>query len=222
MDYEKLEQDSIRKMEELHRVGREFLNEKRRLLKIISEEFINPELSEVELDEIYKDIELDIDYLENNIIKSFDYLFSNIVNMQRTGLKKNISFINMSFLQTMLLEKKGVFLLEAFDENYFLDNDNINVILDLNCFYKYHFKAFDKVFQNSISHKEYITEDDIHNILIVTSIRYFKIIRNFMYGFIEKNIINLKSFKEMNKNNEIKFVIGLYRGISFEIINYEI
>lgn len=217
-----LKNESTLKLERLNKQAMEFSQKKIEILKNITKEHLNMEFSEDELQEIYIRMENDFDNIKNNILVTFNNLFENIIDKQRNGTKKPIEKIYMSFLRTRLLEGRGMFLIEAFDENIFLDDVETNILLDFDFVYESHFNKAKELIELKEKYREYIREEDITMILLESSVKYFIFIADIMVQFINRDITKLQSFKDLNKGKKIEFNIGFYRASAYKICEYEI
>ncbi|MCT4584567.1 MAG: hypothetical protein N4A54_06550 [Peptostreptococcaceae bacterium] len=188
----------------------DYAQKKANVLKDFIEKNIKIEFDEEELQTIYLRMEEDFDNIENYIISTFDDLFKEIKEKQLNNEKGIIKYINMSFLKTRLLEEKGVYLIEAFDSNLYLDDVEINKELELEFVYKSHFDKGRKLYSIKDKYTPYVLDEDIKNILLQSSNRYMLFVVEFMKEIL-KDIVKLDSFKKINKEDQLSFTISEYK-----------
>lgn len=208
------------KFKRLYKQANDYVEKKVEILNSIVDEYYNLNLKEEEIERISYQMNDNLEDIKYNILNIFDKLFQDINYKQMNENKNTIKYINLSFLKTRLLENKGVFLIEAFDNKFFLDNIKNNVELELNFLYE---DYFDNNFEDELlqKHSFYINKNDLKNIKIDISIKYIVVVANII-GFLIDDIVKLESFELINKENNMKFLIGEYRAKSFLIYNHKI
>lgn len=199
----------------------EYAKKKATVLRDFIEQNIKIEFDEEELQTIYLRMEENFDAIENYIISTFDDLFKEIKEKQLNNEKGIIKYINMSFLKTRLLEQKGVYLIEAFDSNLYLDDVTINKELELEFIYQSHFDKTKELYSIKDKYLPYVLDEDIKNILMHESNRYMLFVVEFMKQIL-KDIVKLDSFKNINKEDNLTFTISEYRTTPTLIKEYKL
>lgn len=147
--------------------------------------------------------------IKNEILLNFNKVCENAKNLQNENLKKEIKFIYISFLRTSLLENKGIWRIDLFDENWFLDKEECFINLDCTFIYEDLFSFIEEL---QVKKKEYgrtITEMDIEKIKLQEGDKYHKLIIR-IFGDIINEFIECENFKEMNKHEELMIFAGEY------------
>lgn len=199
----------------------EYAKKKATVLRDFIEQNIKIEFDEEELQTIYLRMEENFDAIENYIISTFDDLFKEIKEKQLNNEKGIIKYINMSFLKTRLLEQKGVYLIEAFDSNLYLDDVTINKELELEFIYQSHFDKTKELYSIKDKYSPYVLDEDIKNISMHESNRYMLFVVEFMKQIL-KDIVKLDSFKNINKEDNLTFTISEYRTTPTLIKEYKL
>ena len=171
--------------------------------KYVNNRFIN------EIPKINKKIEKNEKVIKNEILLNFNKVCENAKNLQNQNLKKEIKFIYISFLRTSLLENKGIWRIDLFDENWFLDKEECFINLDCTFIYEDLFSFIEEL---QVKKKEYgrtITEMDIEKIKLQEGDKYHNLIMRFFENKINE-LIECENFKEMNKHNELMIFTGEY------------
>ena len=171
--------------------------------KYVNNRFIN------EIPKINKKIEKNEKVIKNEILLNFNKVCENAKNLQNQNLKKEIKFIYISFLRTSLLENKGIWRIDLFDENWFLDKEECFINLDCTFIYEDLFSFIEEL---QVKKKEYgrtITEMDIEKIKLQEGDKYHKLIIR-IFGDIINEFIECENFKEMNKHEELMIFAGEY------------
>ena len=171
--------------------------------KYVNNRFIN------EISKINKKIEKNEKVIKNEILLNFNQVCENAKNLQNQNLKKEIKFIYISFLRTSLLENKGIWKIDLFDENWFLDKEECFINLDFSFIYEDLFDFIEELQEKKKEYGRAITEMDIEKIKLQEGDKYHKLIIKFFQNIISE-IIECENFKEMNKHNELMIFTGEY------------
>ena len=171
--------------------------------KYVNNRFIN------EIPKINEKIEKNEKVIKDEILLNFNKVCENAKNLQNENIKKKIKFIYISFLRTSLLENKGIWRIDLFDENWFLDKEECFINLDCTFIYEDLFSFIEEL---QVKKKEYgrtITEMDIEKIKLQEGDKYHKLIIR-IFGDIINELIECENFKEMNKHEELMIFAGEY------------
>lgn len=171
--------------------------------KYVNNRFIN------EIPKINKKIEKNEKVIKNEILLNFNKVCENAKNLQNQNLKKEIKFIYISFLRTSLLENKGIWRIDLFDENWFLDKEECFINLDFSFIYEDLFDFIEELQEKKKEYGRSITEMDIEKIKLQEGDKYHNLIMRFFENKINE-LIECENFKEMNKHNELMIFTGEY------------
>ena len=171
--------------------------------KYVNNRFIN------EIPKINKKIEKNEKVIKNEILLNFNKVCENAKNLQNENIKKKIKFIYISFLRTSLLENKGIWRIDLFDENWFLDKEECFINLDFSFIYEDLFDFIEGLQEKKKEYGRSITEMDIEKIKLQEGDKYHNLIMRFFENKINE-LIECENFKEMNKHEELMIFAGEY------------
>lgn len=160
----------------------------------------------LEVDEMYKG---DKAAIEENLNLAFSEVCKQAIVIQEKQLKGDIKYIYISLLRTSILENKGEYRIDLYDENWFLDKEETSINIDLNFIYV---PLFDFVKELKEKKKEYgrtITDMDIEDIMLREVYKFHVLAVEFLKGLIE-NFIKISSYEEMKKAEDIRILAGEY------------
>lgn len=160
----------------------------------------------LEVDEMYKS---DKTAIEENLIKTFEEVCKQTIALQEKQLKGEIKYIYISLLRTSILENKGEYRIDLYDENWFLDKEEVSINIDLDFIYV---PLFDFVKELKEKKKEYgrnITDMDIENIML-KEVYKFHVLAVELLKEIVKKFIETPSYKNMDKTTDIRILAGEY------------
>ena len=182
--------------------------DKEKLLEEFQEKYVTDKWVDkfLEADEMYKS---DKAAIEKNLIIAFEEVCKQTVILQEKQLKGDIKYIYISLLRTSILENKGEYRIDLYDENWFLDKEESSINIDLNFIYV---PLFDFVKELKEKKKEYgrtITDMDIENIMLREVYKFHVLAVEFLKGLIE-NLIKIYSYEEMKKAEDISILAGEY------------
>ena len=162
-----------------------------------------------EISKINEIIEKKEKVIKDEILLNFNKVCEKAKNLQNQNLKKEIKFIYISFLRTSLLENKGIYRIELFDENWFLDNEECSINLDFTFIYEDLFKHIDELQENKKEYGRTITEMDIEKIKLKEGDKYHELIIR-IFENMKNELMECENFKEMIKNEEFMIFAGEY------------
>lgn len=156
------------------------------------------------IDEIYKNNKNSI---EENLKFKFDSVCKLGISLQNQGLKGKIKYIYFSLLRTSLLENKGEFRIDLYDERWFLDKVECSVNINLEFVYNSLFKHMEELKNKKKEYGRVITDMDIEEIILLESNVYHVLSVEFFRNFIDE-LITVPSYKELKKSTDIKIMAG--------------
>ena len=171
--------------------------------KYVNNRFIN------EIPKINEKIEKNEKVIKNEILLNFNKVCENAKRLQNENLKKKIKSIYISFLRTSLLENKGIWRIDLFDENWFLDKEECFINLDFSFIYEDLFNFIEELQEKKKEYGRSITEMDVEKIKLQEGDKYHKLIIKFFQNIISE-IIECENFIKMNKQEELMIFAGEY------------
>ncbi|NRT72218.1 hypothetical protein [Clostridium beijerinckii] len=130
---------------------------------------------------------------------------------QEQGLKGEIKYIYFSLLRTSLLENKGEFRVDLYDERWFLDKVECSVNINLDFIYNSLFEHMEELKEKKKEYGRTITDMDIEEIMFLESNLYHILSVEFLRNVIEE-LLEVSSYKELKKSEDIKIMAGEFRG----------
>ncbi|MCY6355718.1 hypothetical protein [Clostridium sp. ZS2-4] len=160
----------------------------------------------LKIDETYKSHRNSI---EENLISTFNEVCKQAVYLQEKQLKGEIKYIYFSFLRTSILENKGEYRIDLYDENWFLDKEECSMNIDLNFIFDSNFRHMEELKEKKKEYGRNITDMDIESIILREADKYHILAVEFLKGVIEK-FIETPFYKEMSKAEDIMILAGEY------------
>ncbi|MBY6915842.1 hypothetical protein FDB42_16140 [Clostridium botulinum] len=156
------------------------------------------------IDEFYRNNKEDID---SELIKRFDSVCEECISMQNDNLKGQVTYIYFSLLRTSILEGKGEFRIDLYDENWFLDKQECSINIELDFLYSSLFELKSNLKSRKIEYGRTITDMDIEYIILDEADKYHILAVEFLKELVSK-FIEIDSYKEMKKSSNIKIISG--------------
>ncbi len=158
----------------------------------------------IRIDEFYRNNKEDID---SELIKRFDSVCEECISMQKDNLKGEVNYIYFSLLRTSILEGKGEFRIDLYDENWFLDKQECSINIELDFLYSSLFEFKSNLKSRKIEYGRTITDMDIEYIILDEADKYHILAVEFLKELVSK-FIEIDSYKEMKKSSNIKIISG--------------
>lgn len=158
---------------------------------------------------IYEYFEENKESIKKEILISFREGCKRALELQSSGTKQDIKFIYISYLRTSIMENKGIYRIDFFDERWFMDKEECSVDFDMDFVYEPLFKHMEELNEKKSEYGRTITEMNIDKIKMKESERYNKIALNILDDMVE-DFINIDEYKEMKKSDEIRIFAGEY------------
>lgn len=159
----------------------------------------------VKNDELYRNNKEDID---SKLRMQFDSICKKCIDMQSNNLKEEIHYIYFSLLRTSLREGKGEFRIDFYSEDWFLDNEECSINLDLSFLYKGLFEMEASLKDKKMEYKKDLTDMDIEDIIMDEADNYNILCFEFLKEIIKEQFMNLDSYAEIKKSNSLKILVG--------------
>ncbi|MCB2309473.1 hypothetical protein LGL08_23305 [Clostridium estertheticum] len=171
--------------------------------KYVANRWINDFLK---IDEIYKS---DNYVIDANLVSAFNEVCKQALDLQEKQLKGEIRYIYFSLLRTSILENKGEYRIDLYDENWFLDKQECFINIDLNFIFTSIFKYMEELKEKKKECGRSITDMDIESIFFLEIDKYHVLAVEFLKGIIEK-FIGTPSHEKMKKAEDIRIFVGEY------------
>lgn len=162
------------------------------------------------IDEMYKS---DKDAIEENLISTFDEVCRQAICFQEKQLKGEIKYIYFSLLRTSILENRGEYRIDLYDENWFLDKKECSINIDLNFIFDSISKQSEELKEKKKEYGKNITDMDIENIMLKEIDKYHILAVEFLKGMIGK-FIKTSFYEEMKKTEDIMILAGEYMDVA--------
>jgi len=163
-----------------------------------------------EISKINEKLQKNEKIIKTEILLNFNKVCKNAKNLQNENLKKKIKFIYISFLRTSLLENKGIWRIDLFDENWFLDKEECFINLDFSFLYESLFEHIKELQEKKKEYGRTITEMDIEKIKLQEGDKYHKFVIKILEDIVNE-LIECENFKEMKRHEELMIFAGEYK-----------
>ena len=182
--------------------------DKEKLIEEFEEKYVTDKWVDkfLEVDEMYK---CDKAAIEENLISAFEEVCKQAIVLQEKQLKGEIKYIYISLLRTSILENKGEYRIDLYDENWFLDKEENSININLNFIYVPLFDFVKELKEKKSEYGRNITDMDIENIMLREVYKFHVLAVEFLKGLIE-NFIKISSYEKMKKAEDIRILAGEY------------
>lgn len=153
------------------------------------------------------------DEIEGELIDIFDKLCRRTKELQEKGLKNKVKYIYFSILRTKIMENKGVYRIECYDEDWYLDEVEVYELWNPDFIYKSLFDHMEELEEEKKKYLRKITSMDIEKIKQVEASKYHILACEMIRDIVEK-LIELESFKEIVEESGYLILFGEYKGDS--------
>jgi hypothetical protein len=140
---------------------------------------------------------------------AFEEVCKQAIVLQEKQLKGDIKYIYISLLRTSILNNKGEYRIDLYDENWFLDKAENSINIDLNFIYVPLFDFIKELKEKKNQYGRTITDMDIENIMLREVYKFHVLAVEFLKGLID-NFIKISSYEEMRKAEDIRILAGEY------------
>lgn len=189
--------------------------DKNEVLKEFQEKYVADRYKE-ELKKIIEKYNRDREAIKEKLAAQFNSVCKEAILLQEQEVKGEIKYIYFSMLRTKLLENKGQWRIDLYDERWFLDKEECSVDIDLNFIYE---PLFNHMKELSDKKKEYlrtIKEKDMEAIKLTEANKYHNLALNIIRGILQ-SFLECASYKEMKKKEDIVIMAGEYMDAAIQI-----
>lgn len=177
----------------------------------VLKEFKNKYVDDMWVNDFIKNDEFYIankEEIDSKLRQKFDFLCKKCIEMQNSNLKGEVNYIYFSLLRTSILEGKGEFRIDFYDENWFLDKEECSDNIELDFLYNTLFELESTLKSKKIEYGRTITEMDVEYIILDEADKYHILCGEFLKDMVKEQFINLPSYKEMKKSSNLKILVG--------------
>lgn len=166
-------------------------------------EYVTP-LSEKYFNVFLEEIEQNYDVFISEIVVIFDDFLKKLLNSE-----KEISIIAVSVLRSSLKENNSYFYFSAYDKNFYVDKDSINIGYEINFLFKQLINLSNQLHIDKKKFVQKVSKDDVDKVKQIEVSKYLEIailLFRRAIPFIEK----LESFINIKKDDNFEIRVGEY------------
>jgi len=189
--------------------------DKNKVLKEFQEKYVAGRYKE-ELGKSIEKYNVDKESIKENLTLKFNAVCKEAILLQEKELKGEIKYIYFSMLRTKLLENKGQWRIDLYDEKWFLDKEECSMDIDLNFMYKPLFNHMKELSEKKKEYLRTIKEKDIEGIKLKEADKYHSLALNIIRDTLQ-NFLECISYKEMKKKEDIIIMAGEYMDAAIRI-----
>ncbi|AQS10948.1 hypothetical protein CLOBY_30970 [Clostridium saccharobutylicum] len=182
--------------------------DKNKVLKEFQEKYVVDRYKE-EFTKIIEKYKTNREEIKENLTTKFNSVCKEAISLQEKELKGEIRYIYFSMLRTRLLEDKGIWRIDLYDEKWFLDKEECSINIDLDFIYESLFNHMKELAEKKKEYGRTIKEKDIEVIKLREANKYHSftlyLIKDLLKSFLEDS-----SYKEIKKKDDISIMIGEY------------
>lgn len=145
---------------------------------------------------------------DSKLRQKFDSICNKCIDLQNNNLKGEVEYIYFSLLRTSILEGRGEFRIDFYDKNWFLDKEECSVNIELDFLYITLFELESTLKSKKMEYGRTITEMDAEYIILDEADKYHILCAEFLKDMVKEQFINLSSYKEMKKSDNLKILVG--------------
>lgn len=160
-----------------------------------------------EAKKIVEEYKVNKSVIQENIILKFDLACKEAILLQKKELKGEIKYIYFSILRTSLLENRGEWRVDLYDQKWFLDKEECSIDIRFDFIYKRLFKHMEELLERKSEFGRNISEIDIDEIRLKEAEIYHFIAINIIKDLIG-SLLECNSYKEMKKEEGISIRAG--------------
>lgn len=189
--------------------------DKEKVLKEFEEKYIADRYLD-EFKKIIEKYESEIERIKENVTLKFNSICEEAILLQKKELKGQIRYIYFSMLRTKILENKGQWRIDLYDEKWFLDKEECSIDIDLDFIYEPLFNHMKELSEKKKEYGRTIKEKDIKIIKQREANKYHGLALNIIKDMLE-DFLECESYKEMQKTEDIVIMAGEYMDAAINI-----
>ncbi|OCA96900.1 hypothetical protein [Clostridium beijerinckii] len=189
--------------------------DKNKVLKEFREKYVADRYKE-ELKNILEKYNENKDSIKEKLTSKFNSICQEAIFLQKEGLKGKIKYIYFSMLRTSILENKGEWRIDLYDEKWFVDKEECSINIELDFIYEPLFKHMKELSNKKKEYLRTIKEKDIEDIKLAEANKYHSLALNIIRGMLQE-LLECASYKEMEKKEDIVIMAGEYMDTAIQI-----
>lgn len=146
-------------------------------------------------------------------VESFRLICLKVKEMQLKKEKGKIGYITYSMLRTAIAERKHTYLLEAFNENWFLDFEECYAQYDASWAFSYLEALRTELEEKRKLYFGTIVTSDIENMIQAEAGKFNEYVIS-LARYAMPKAVGLKEYQEIDKEEELEVRVGEYRDMS--------
>lgn len=185
------------------------------MLKEFREKYVADRYKE-ELKNILEKYNENKDSIKKKLTSKFNSICQEAIFLQKEGLRGEIKYIYFSMLRTSILENKGEWRIDLYDEKWFVDKEECSISIELDFIYEPLFKHMKELSKKKKEYLRTIKEKDIEDIKLAEANKYHSLALNIIRGMLQ-DLLECASYKEMEKKEDIVIMAGEYMDTAIQI-----
>ena len=155
--------------------------DKVKVINEFKEKYVDKRFRE-ETFKIYERFNSNKEDIKEEIINKFKQVCAYSMELQEKGLKGEIQYIHISYLRTGLIENKGIYRIDLYDDKWFVDKEECSINIDFDFIFKALFSHMSELEEHKKEYGRNITEMDLERIKLKEADKYhdlaIKILKN--------------------------------------------
>ncbi len=154
--------------------------------------------------------------IKENLTSKFNSVCKEAISLQEKELKGEIRYIYFSMLRTKILENKGEWRIDLYDEKWFLEKEECSINIDLEFIYEPLFNHIKELLEKKKEYGRIIKERDIEAMKLKEANKYHILAANVVIQMLQ-SFFECTSYNEMKKKEDLKIMVGEYMEASVMI-----
>lgn len=189
--------------------------DKNQVLKEFQEKYLQDSYKD-NFDKIVQSYDADKKSIKEKLTSAFNMACKEAISLQEKKLKGEIMYIYFSMLRTQLIENKGHWRVDLYDEKWFLDKEECTVAIDFDFIYEPLFSHMRELSEKKKEYLRIIKEKDLEAIKLKEANNYHGIALNIIKAELQ-NFLESPAYIEMKKKKEIFIMAGEYMDAAIQI-----
>ncbi|WP_077865364.1 hypothetical protein [Clostridium saccharobutylicum] len=154
--------------------------------------------------------------IKENLTSKFNFVCKEAISLQEKELKGEIMYIYFSILRSSILENKGQWRIDLYDDRWFLDKQECSINIDLDFIYEPLFNHMKELSEKKKEYLRTIKEKDIEYIKLKEANKYHSLALNVIRDILQ-SCLECASYKEMKKKEDMPIMAGEYMDAAIQI-----
>jgi len=147
--------------------------------------------------------------IENGLTAAFAKACEKALKLQDQGPKGDIQYIYLSLLRTSIMNNTAMYRIEAYDQNWYLDQEECYALWEADFIFKSLFQNMNELETKKADYARKITSMDIERIKQNEAIKYHILAVEFIREMLPR-LIETDGYKQMGKTLDISIMAGEY------------